>query len=97
MRVIKKNEIFEKFYTRFIFIITSLKYIDAVKIINLTRLLTIRLRYRLIRYIYKSFRELIEFLRKLNINLYLIDNTTTSARKKNNNVIKSINKFFKDN
>ena len=95
--MIKKDEIFEKFYIRFIFIIISLKYIDVVKITNLTRLLTIRLRYRLIRYAYKSFRELIKFLRKLNINLRLIDNTITSARKKNNNIIKNINKFFKDN
>ena len=95
--MIKKDKIFEKFYTQFIFIITSLKYIDVVKITNLIRLLIIRLRYKLIRYAYKSFREFIKFLRKLNINLRLIDNTITSARKKNNNVIKNINKFFEDN
>ena len=95
--MIKKDKIFEKFYTRFIFIITSLKYIDVAKIINLTRLLIIYLRYRLIRYAYKSFREFIEFLRKLNINLYLIDNTITFTYKKNNNTTKSINKFFENN
>ena len=94
--MIKKDKIFKKFYTRFIFIIISLKYTNVVKIINLIRLLIIYLRYRLIRYAYKSFRELIEFLRKLNIDLYLIDNIIIFARKNNNNVTKSINKIFKD-
>lgn len=84
MGVVNKNETFEEFYTRFTSTIAPLKLSEAVRIINLTRLLTTRLRYRLTGMVYKNFRDIVEFVRKLDMDLRLVDNTTTRNDKKDN-------------
>lgn len=77
MGAVNKDETFEEFYTRFTATIAPLEHSEAVKINNLTRLLTTRLRYRLTGIAYKNFRDIVEFVRKLDMDLRLVDNTTT--------------------
>ena len=82
MGAINKNEIFEEFYTRFILTIALLDYSEAVKINDLIRYIMTRLQYRLTKLKFKIFRELIEFLRGLDIDLRIIDKKIVSKKKK---------------
>ena len=49
MRLIDKNEFFKTFYVHFNAIIISLKFIKTFKIFNLTRLISIRLQYKIMK------------------------------------------------
>ena len=64
MRVSKKNknEIFDKFYTRFSATIISLRYSETYKLFVLRRLITYKLRIRVIDISSSFFRLFIEYL-----------------------------------
>ena len=63
-----KKKSFEKFHVRFNLIIILLNFINIYKIFNLIKLIFIRLRYRLSKTILIFFRELIIYVRKLELN-----------------------------
>lgn len=77
-----KREIFKSFYARFITTITPLNYTNILKISNLKRLITIRLKYRISEENFSSYQNLIARLRYITANLKIIDKTT-SFRDKN--------------
>ena len=49
MKLINKNKFFKTFYTRFNTIIVLLKFIEIFKIFNLTRLISTRFQYKIIK------------------------------------------------
>ena len=63
---IKKKKIFNEFYTRFLVIITLLSYSESYKIAILRRLITLKLRLRIIDILLSFFRLVIKHLRKTN-------------------------------
>ena len=81
MGMTDKNETFEQFYTRFTSTIAPLDYSEAVKINDLTRFVTSRLQYRLTGMKYKSFRDLVEFLRGLDMDLRIVDGKVAAKKK----------------
>ena len=76
MGVKNKSETFEEFYTRFTSAVAPLNLSEAMKITYLTQYITTRLQYRLTGLKYKSFRDLVEFLRSLDMDLRIVDSKT---------------------
>ena len=68
-----KKKIFEIFYARFNATIISLNYLNILKIFNLKRLISIRLRYRISNKNFITFVKLIAHLRHIATNLKVID------------------------
>ena len=82
MGMIDKKKSFETFYARFSAIITPLKFSDVIKISNLTRLISNRLKHKLTKQTFTTYRDLIDYLRKLNLNLKQINNTVVGNKEK---------------
>ena len=76
-----KKKTFEIFYTRFNIIIASLNYLDILKIFNLKRLISIRLRYRISSKSFIIFAELIIYLCYVVANLKVIDKVNFKENK----------------
>ena len=68
-----KKKTFEIFYARFSAAITSLNYSDILKIFNLKRLISTRLRYYISNKNFITFAKLIARLRHIAANLKVID------------------------
>ena len=66
---IKKKEAFDEFYTRFSATITLLGYSESHKIATLRRLITLKLRSRIVGISSSSFRSVVEYLRKIDQDL----------------------------
>ena len=71
IRIIKKNKTFDEFYARFSATVASLSYIESLKIRALQRLLTLKLRYRIIDNKPTSFRNYVKRARMINQNMRL--------------------------
>ena len=82
MGMVDKKKSFETFYARFSAVITSLKFFDVIKISNLTRLIFNRLKHKLTEQTFTTYRDLIGYLWKLNLNLKQIDNTAAGNKEK---------------
>ena len=84
MKSNNKNESFKIFYTRFNAIIISLKFIEIFKIFNLTRLISIRFQYKIMKQTFITFREVITYIRKLDLDFRVINNLTGIKREPKN-------------
>ena len=73
MRGKDKKKIFEIFYTRFSAAIAFLNYLNILKIFNLKRLISTRLRYRISNKNFITFAKLIARLRHIAANLKVIN------------------------
>ena len=76
-----KKEIFEIFNTRFNATIIFLNYSNILKIFNLKRLISTRLRYRISNKNFITFAELIVRLRYIIANLKIIDKINLKENK----------------
>ena len=76
-----KKKIFEIFYTRFNATIASLNYLNILKIFNLKRLISTRLRYRISNKNFITFAELIVRLRHIVANLKIINKVNFKENK----------------
>lgn len=82
MGVKDKKESFETFYTRFNAAIAPLDYSNTLKISNLKRLVSTRLRYRISGENFSSFRELVARIRHIAADLEAIDKALPSKDNK---------------
>ncbi|KAF6238241.1 hypothetical protein HO173_003521 [Letharia columbiana] len=85
MGVTDKKESFEDFYARFSAAIAPLGFTDVHKISNLKRLISTRLRYRISGQPFGTFRELVIFLRALDMDLRAVDNASGPKSKEETN------------
>ena len=84
--MVDKKESFETFYARFSAAIAPLEFFDVIKISNLIRLISNRLKHKLTEQTFITYRDLVGYLRKLDLDLKQIDNTV--ARNKEKETIK---------
>ncbi len=75
MGVVDKKESFETFYARFSAAIAPLEFTDVIKISNLTGRISTRLKNKLAGQTFTAYRDLVAYLRKLDLDLKHIDNT----------------------
>ena len=89
----EKKEIFEIFYTRFSATIVLLNYFNILKISNLKRLINTRLKYRISKENFSTYKEFVIRLRFIATDFEIIDKTIFNKNNKNGNNQKSENVF----
>ena len=89
MVIVDKQESFEKLYARFSAAIAPLGFDDYLKISNLTRLLVTRLKYRVSGQTFMSYTELVQYLRKLDLDLRAVDVIVASQAKEDEGGVKT--------
>ena len=86
IRVKNKKKSFEFFYIRFNATITSLNYLNILKIFNLKRLINIRLKYRILNKNFNIFRDFVTRLRYIIINFEIINKKISNKENKTRNI-----------
>ena len=89
----EKKKIFEIFYTRFNAAIVLLNYFNILKISNLKRLINTRLKYRILKKNFFTYKKFMTRLRYITTNFETIDKTIFNKNNKNENNQKSENVF----